>query len=99
MTCGNQFSVGNLTIKKKWLEFISQHKKNYAFAIFNQFIVSLSAPALTHFVSTTFIEYRCQPPGWGGEGGAATPAVQLNSIFSAKTDPRENPEKKTAYCT
>jgi hypothetical protein len=25
--------------------------------------------------------------------GAATPAVQLNSIFSAKTDPRENPEK------
>jgi hypothetical protein len=29
-----------------------------------------------------------------GGGGAATPAVQLNSIFSAKTDPRENPEKK-----
>jgi hypothetical protein len=70
---------------------ISQHKKNYAFAIFNQFIVSLSAPALTHSVSTRFIEYRYQPPGRGG--GAATPAVQLNSIFSAKTDPRENPEK------
>jgi hypothetical protein len=72
--------------------FISQHKKNYAFAIFNQFIVSLSAPALTHSISTTFIEYRCQPPGKGG-GGAATTAVQLNSILSAKTDPRENPEK------
>jgi hypothetical protein len=28
-----------------------------------------------------------------GGGGAATPAVQLNSIFSAKTDPSENPEK------
>jgi hypothetical protein len=92
VTCGNQFSVGNPTIKKKWLEFISQHKKNYAFAIFNQFIVSLSAPALTHSVSTTFIEYRCQPPPVGG-GSAATPAVQLNSIFSAKTDPRENPGK------
>jgi hypothetical protein len=26
-------------------------------------------------------------------GGAATPIVQLNSIFSAKMDPRENPEK------
>jgi hypothetical protein len=47
------------TVKKKWLEFISQHKKNYAFAIVNQFIVSLSAPALTHCISTTFIEYRC----------------------------------------
>ena len=61
--------------------------------------MSLSAPALTHSVSTTFIEYRCQPPGRGG-GGAATPAVQLNSIFSAKTDPRENPEKtpeRTAF--
>ena len=76
------------------LVFISQHKKNYAFAIFNQFIVSLSASALTHSVSTTFIEYKCQPPGRGGGGGATTPAVQLNSIFSAKTDPRENPEKK-----
>jgi hypothetical protein len=84
------FSVGNPTIKKKWLEFISQHKKNYAFAIFNQFIVSLNAPVLTHSVSTTFIEYKCQPPG---RGGATTTAVQLNSIFSAKTDPRENPEK------
>jgi hypothetical protein len=31
--------------------------------------------------------------GWGGVGGggAATPTVQLNSIFSAKTNPRENP--------
>jgi hypothetical protein len=30
-----------------------------------------------------------------GEETAASrpPAVQLNSIFSAKTDPRENPEK------
>jgi hypothetical protein len=42
--------------------------------------VSLSAPALTLCISTTFIEYRCQ----------------LNSIFSAKTDPRENPEKNPA---
>jgi hypothetical protein len=52
--------------------------------------VSLNAPVLTHSVSTTFIEYKCQPPG---RGGATTTAVQLNSIFSAKTDPRENPEK------
>jgi hypothetical protein len=35
-------------------------------------------------VSTTFIE---------GGGVPATPTVQLNSIFSAKTDPRENPGK------
>jgi hypothetical protein len=28
--------------------------------------------------------------------GAARPAVQLNSIFSAKMDPRENPEKNPA---
>ena len=28
-----------------------------------------------------------------GGGVPATPTVQLNSIFSAKTDPRENPEK------
>jgi hypothetical protein len=32
-------------------------------------------------------------PSVGGGEGAATPAVQLNSIFSAKTDPRENPVK------
>jgi hypothetical protein len=37
--------------------------------------------------------YWVQVGGGGGGGGAATPAVQLNSIFSAKTDPRENPEK------
>jgi hypothetical protein len=56
--------------------------------------VSLSAPALTHSVSTTFIEYKCQPlRKGGGGGGATTPSVQLNSIFSAKMDPRENPEK------
>jgi hypothetical protein len=58
-------SVGKPTIKKKWLEFISQQKKNYAFAIFNQFIVSLSAPCFN--------------------------ALRLKN--SAKTDPRENPEK------
>jgi hypothetical protein len=28
-----------------------------------------------------------------GGGGATTPAVKLNSIFFAKMDPRENPEK------
>jgi hypothetical protein len=39
-----------LSFEKKWLEFISQYKKNNAFAIFNQFIVSLSDPAL-HIVS------------------------------------------------
>jgi hypothetical protein len=63
-------SVGNPTIRKKWLEFISQHKKNNAFAIFNQFIVS----ALTHCVSTTLklIGYRSQPP-------AAAPDPQLFS--------------------
>jgi hypothetical protein len=82
---------------KKLLEFTSQPKKNYAFAIFNQFIVSLSATALTHSVSTTFIKYKCQPPTRGGGGGADTPAVQLNSIFSAKTNPRENPEKTLGY--
>jgi hypothetical protein len=49
--------------------------------------------ALTHCVSTTFIEYRCQPPPL--EGGCSHPAVQLNSIFSPKTDPRENP---CIYC-
>jgi hypothetical protein len=70
-------SVGNPTIKKKWLEFISQQKKNYAFAIFNQFIVSLSAPCFNHCALTHCV-----------------PTVQLNSIFSAKTDPRENPGKK-----
>ena len=43
-------------------------------------------PALTHCVTTTFIE-------GGGGGVPATPTVQLNSIVSAKTDPRENPEK------
>jgi hypothetical protein len=32
-----------------------------------------------------------------GGGGATTPAVQLNSIFSEKTDPRENPEKNPGY--
>jgi hypothetical protein len=58
------FQLETQQLRKKWLEFISQHKKNYAFAIFNQFIVSLSAPALTHSVSIyTFIEYKCQPPG------------------------------------
>jgi hypothetical protein len=35
--------------------------------------------------------------GFTGGGGAATPAVQLNPIFSARTDPRENPEKKPAH--
>jgi hypothetical protein len=76
-------SVGNPTIRKKWLEFISQHKKNNAFDIFNQFIMS----ALTHCISTTVhllgTGVSCPRP----------PAVQLNSIFFAKTDPRENPEK------
>jgi hypothetical protein len=76
------------------MEFISQHKKNYAFAFFNQFIVSLSAPALTHCVSTTFID-----GGGGGGGGAATPTVQLNSIFSAKTDPKRKSGKKTLIPT
>jgi hypothetical protein len=33
----------------------------------------------------------------GGGGGATTPAVQLNSIFSAKTDPRESPEKTPVF--
>jgi hypothetical protein len=81
-------SVGNPTIREKWLEFISQHKKNNAFAIPNQFIVF----ALTHYVSTTLIGYSllqasasCSCP--------RPPASQLNSIFSAKMDPRENPEK------
>jgi hypothetical protein len=81
-------SVGNPTIRKKWLEFISQHKKNNAFAIFNQFIVS----ALTHCVSTTLIGYSLLQAS--DSRSCPTPrAVQLNSIFSAKTDPRENPGK------
>ena len=64
------FQLETRQLKKIWLEFISQHKKNYAFAIFNQFIVSLSAPALTYSVSTTFIEYR-----WGGGGGVQPPQL------------------------
>jgi hypothetical protein len=92
VTCGNQFSVGNPTIKKKWLEFISQHKKNYAFAIFNQFIVSLSAPALTHSVSTTFIEYRCQPPGGGGGGSHPSCSAKLNLL--CKNRPKRKSWKK-----
>jgi hypothetical protein len=61
-------SVGNPTIKKKWLEFISQQKKNYAFAIFNQFIVSLSAPC--------FNALRLNYIYWGGgEGGSSHPQL------------------------
>jgi hypothetical protein len=71
--------------KNGWNSFHVQHKKNNAFAIFNQFIVS----ALTHCVSTTLIGYRSQLP----TAAPDPPAGQLNSIFSAKTDPRENPEK------
>jgi hypothetical protein len=84
-------SVGNPTIRKKWLEFISQRKKNNAFAIFNQFIVS----ALAHCVSTTLIGYSLlQVPDFPQL--PHTRAVQPNSIFSAKTDPRENPGKNPA---
>ena len=80
---------------------LTTQEKLYAFAIFNQFIVSLSAPALTHSVSTTQLHLLSAGVSplvgrGGGGGGAATPAVQLNSIFSAKTDPRENPEKNPA---
>jgi hypothetical protein len=67
-------------VLKKWLELISQHKKNYAFAIFNQFIVSLSAPALTHSISTTFIEYKCQPPPPGRGGGGPSCSAKLNLL-------------------
>jgi hypothetical protein len=52
------FQLKTPQLIKKWLEFISQHKKNNAFAIFNQFIVF----ALTHCVSTTLIGYRSQLP-------------------------------------
>jgi hypothetical protein len=61
----------------------SANPKNYAFGIFNQFIVSLSAPCF----NALHLNYIY----WGGV--PATPTVQLNSFFSAKTDPRENPEK------
>jgi hypothetical protein len=71
--------AGALTDTINWLKV----------ATFNQFIVSVSAPALSH-VRLNCI-YWVQVGGGGGV--AATPAVQLNSIFSAKTDPRENPEK------
>jgi hypothetical protein len=43
------FQLKTWKLSKKWLEFISQHKKNNTFPIFNQFIVSL----LTHCISTT----------------------------------------------
>jgi hypothetical protein len=85
-------SVGNPTIKKKWLDFISQQKKNYAFAIFNQFIVSLSAPcfnhcALTHCVPTTFIE------GGGGGGGSSHPNCSAKLNLLCKNGPkRKNPD-------
>jgi hypothetical protein len=36
------------------------------------------------------------PVGVGGGGWTAATDPQLNSIFSAKTDPRENTEKKAA---
>jgi hypothetical protein len=93
------FQLKTRKLSKKWLEFISQHKKNNAFAIFNQFIVSLSAPALTHCISTTlkWAQVSASRSGGGGGGEIAAPdppAVQLNSTFSAKTDPRENPGKK-----
>ena len=57
-----------------------QLRKMAGIHLFNQFIVSLSPPALTHSVSTAFnYEYKFQPLGGGGGGGegAATPAVQL----------------------
>ena len=82
--------VGNPTIKKKWLEFISQQKKNYAFAIFNQFIVSLSAPcfnhcALTLCVSTTFIE----------GGGSSHPNCSAKLNLLCKNGPERKYGKKT----
>ena len=54
-----------------------QLRKMAGIHLFNQFIVSLSPPALTHSVSTAFNEYKFQPLGGGGGEGAATPAVQL----------------------
>jgi hypothetical protein len=92
------FQFKTQKLSKKWLEFISQHKKNNAFAIFNQFIVSLSAPALTHCISTLkWAQVSASRPGGGGDSRSRPPAVQLNSIFSAKMDPRENPGKKNWY--
>ena len=64
-------------------------------SLINQFIVSLSAPALTHSVSTTFIEYRCQPPLWGGGGGCSHPSCSAKLNLLCKSRPkRENPGKK-----
>jgi hypothetical protein len=40
------FQLKTRKLSKKWLEFISQHKKNNAFTVFNQFIVSLIAPCV-----------------------------------------------------
>ena len=66
------FQLKTRKLSKKWLEFISQHKKNNAFAVFNQFIVSFSASTLTHCISTKL--------KWaGGGGGAAAPDPQLFS--------------------
>jgi hypothetical protein len=66
-----------ISLRKIWLEFISQHKKNNAFAVFNQFIVYFSASALTHCISTTL--KWAGGGGGGGGGGAAAPDPQLFS--------------------
>jgi hypothetical protein len=51
-----------------------------------QFIVSLSASALTHSVSTIFIEYRCQPPGKGG--GCSYPSCTAKLNLLCKNRPK-----------
>jgi hypothetical protein len=74
---------------------LTTHKKNYAIAFFNQFIVSLSAPALRHSVSTTFIEYRCQPPGRGG--GYSHPSCSAKLNLLCKNGPKRKSWKNPWY--
>jgi hypothetical protein len=74
--------------KMAGIHFTTQ--ENNAFAIFNQFIVSLCAQC--HGIASQLL-YTYWVQASASRSCPTPPAVQLNSIFSAKTDPRENPEK------
>jgi hypothetical protein len=54
---------------------------------------------LQHIPSQLYLLSTGVSPPEGGGGGCSHPSgsAKLNSIFSAKTDPRENPEKIPEY--
>ena len=78
------FQMKTRKLSKKWLEFISQHKKNNAFTVFNQFIVSLSAPALTHGISTTLKWVQVG----GGDSRLKTPSCSAKLNLLCKNGPK-----------